>query len=328
MPELPTELHEPGIVTSGAIIVFDGNNRRAASYISGTLWVGSLELPDTYSLDVLDNTSLRPRAALTADDVIQAAQRFTLWQTIARGPDTKARILTALDALHVYEGVQQLLAFVCGLARERLLRQLVELVKTGFVIRSGSVRTANRYELPAKLRGKYWNSSLDPKLSPYRTDTVALKPLLQTRATEQLQRNAQDVALLAALREFKLNTYQFAVYEYLVQHADQHGVTKAPALTIAAATRLHVQTVSAALTKLARVGLITAMHKPGSPSRYSIPIQTRIPIINKTPSSSTSSSSTPSSKTDMPFLGIPASINHQPNPQASLFLEQPSPRKD
>ena len=133
--QLPDDLHEASIVLAGAIIVFDEQGRRAASYVPGTIWVGSLMLPEEFSLDNLPNTLLEPRANLTVHAAITACQRMTLWQNITNSNNSHTRILAALDALGEFTGYQQELAHVCGMSREYLLRYLRDLVNAGQVIR-------------------------------------------------------------------------------------------------------------------------------------------------------------------------------------------------
>ncbi len=254
---LPAELHEAGIVQSGAIIVYDGAGRRTASYVAGTLWVGALEFPDDCSIDALDTTFLLPKNQMSATDAIQAASRFALWQHIVRGPNTKTRILTALDALGgEYEGVQHLLANVCAMSRERLLRQLRQLHEAGEIERYGGIRHVCRYVLPKESRGLFWNISPN-QAANLSVNNLSVNKLLTMYSQQRRSQSDVDAALLAALRQYRLNTYQFAVYQFLLQEADDFNMIEATNKKIAASTRFHQQTVKDALERLERLELLT-----------------------------------------------------------------------
>ena len=156
--KLPEGLHSVGIVQSGAIIVFDDQNRRTASYVPGVLWVGSLELPESYSLDVLEQTQLVTPEKLSLEQIVTASQRLALWSATTNSNNSYTRILTALDALGEFTGYQQELAHVCCMSREYLLRYLRDLVIDGRIIRSSSrtMARASTISLPANERGRHW----------------------------------------------------------------------------------------------------------------------------------------------------------------------------
>lgn len=162
-PPLPDEIHDAGIVAHGAIVVFNVHDQRIASFIPGTLWLGSLTLPETCTLHALPNTRLRPHEETDSLEIVRAAQHLALWQTISgsggysRFKDLRTNIMTVLDALGgTYMGFQQELAHVCGASRERILRKLAELVRTGELerIRHGSY--GDTLILPASQRGRHW----------------------------------------------------------------------------------------------------------------------------------------------------------------------------
>ncbi len=162
-PPLPEEIGDAGIVVTGAIIVFNQHDQRIASFIPGTLWLGSPTLPENYTLYALPNTKLRPYDETDSLEIVHAAQHLALWQTISgsagwsKFKDLRTNIFTVLDALGgTYMGFQQELAHVCGASRERILRKLAELVRTGELerIRRGSY--GDTLILPASQRGRHW----------------------------------------------------------------------------------------------------------------------------------------------------------------------------
>lgn len=156
-------LHDAGIVMTGAIIVFNEHDQRIASFIPGTLWLGSLSLPENFTLENLPDTVIRTRGDLTTDDAITAAQRLALWQTISgsggysRFKDLKTNIFTVLDALGgTYTGFQQELAHVCGASRERILKRLADLVNSGQLERIRHGSRGDTLILPSFERGQHW----------------------------------------------------------------------------------------------------------------------------------------------------------------------------
>jgi hypothetical protein len=162
-PPLPDQAHDAGIVTHGAIIVFNQHDQRIASFIPGTLWLGSLTLPDDYSLYALPNTKLRSYDEVDSLEIVHAAQHLALWQTISgsggysRFKDLRTNIFTVLDALGgTYMGFQQELAHVCGASRERILRKLADLVRTGELERIRHGSRGDTLILPAFQRGQHW----------------------------------------------------------------------------------------------------------------------------------------------------------------------------
>lgn len=182
-------LHDAGIVMTGAIIVFNEHDQRIASFIPGTLWLGSLTLPEDYTIENLPDTVLRTRADLTTDDTITAAQRLTLWQTISgsggysRFKDLKTNIFTVLDALGgTYTGFQQELAHVCGASRERILRKLAELVDLGQLERIRHGSRGDTLILPPFERGQHWQHAptLEQPISSIPT-SGAYRPTQNTR---------------------------------------------------------------------------------------------------------------------------------------------------
>jgi DNA-binding HxlR family transcriptional regulator len=175
---LPSGMHTPRIVRSGAFIVFDGNSRCVASFIPGTLWPGSLALPDDFLLDNLPGTTLQPRAETTLETITIAAQQSAIWTALF---GIQTRVLTALDAIGgSYQGAQHELARVCGISRERLNKRLGNMVDAGLIERTRNGSQGDRLEIPWHDRGRYWRAG-KPDASALHHDHVA-----QERASERL----------------------------------------------------------------------------------------------------------------------------------------------
>jgi hypothetical protein len=151
---LPAGLHDVRIVKSGAFVVTDGNSRGVASYIPGTLWPGSLALPDDFLLDNLPNTTLYPRGDTTLSAITTAAQQTAIWTALF---GIQTRVLTALDAIGgSYQGAQHELARVCGISRERLNKRLGSMVESGKIERTRNGSQGDLLEIPWQDRGRYW----------------------------------------------------------------------------------------------------------------------------------------------------------------------------
>lgn len=158
-------LNGPCIVLTGSIIVFNERDRSGSSFIPGCLWPGSSMFPDENSLEYLEGTEIQPihpnqLDTLTLEQALHASRLTGMWFNRWRHPP-ETRILTALDALGASITTQQLLAYVCGLARETVLEKLQHMTLAGTVERS-THNTRHILRIHPKLAGKFW---------PYRART-------------------------------------------------------------------------------------------------------------------------------------------------------------
>ncbi len=145
---------EPGLVLSGAVIVFQSRCRAALSFLPGCLWPGANTFPEGFGLETFKGTKVKPRRELSQAEVWKASAANAYWFAAFREPAPQ-RLLIALDALGASLETQRFLAFVVGVARESVIKELPALVNRGLIQRE-VLSNRHTITLPEHVRGHYW----------------------------------------------------------------------------------------------------------------------------------------------------------------------------
>lgn len=176
---------EPGLVLSGAIIVFQSKCRTALSFLPGCLWPGANTFPEGFGLETFKGTKIKPRRELTQAEVWKASAANSFWFAAFREP-APHRLLVALDALGACLETQRFLAFVTGIARESVIKELPALVHQGLIQREvfNNKCTTTLYE---HVRGRFW-----PFGTGERTLLNRLENMRQAVPPIELKRQGRD----------------------------------------------------------------------------------------------------------------------------------------